>query len=280
MLVILDVRKNEDDSFRDKIKSVFHPYKINADIITKNEIAVLHILYIQKRGHIRFNKIYEYTIGAPKTILCSDKISLKDTPFIRFESDEFNIQMMKNFIINALKSADIPPTQLKISFYDPNAEYPLFAERLLDYTSELTVVSNMPKFYENESDRHMNERGIPMIVSNSLSKLTPCDILIAPSKIKTKLPSVPSSLVFTSHKPLVNISGMVITKYIPEFPTEYYEIKPGHTDSFYFMSALYTLCGITELDKLMPIMCEGNNIILYKEQIVKKIKSIVRLHNL
>lgn len=272
MIVILDVQKNTDHSFKENLKSLFRPYKIHADIITKNELAVLHILYIQNRGRIRFNKIYEYTVGAPKTILCSDELSLKDTPFIRFESDEFNICMMKNFIVNMLQTADIPPSQLKISFFDPNAEYPLFAEKLLDYTSELTVVSNMPKFYENESERHMNERGISMIVSNSVSKLSPCDILISPSKINVNIPTTSSSLIFTGHKPLVNVKGTVITKYIPEFPAEYYEIKPDRTDGFYFLSALYTMCGEIELEKLIPVMCESGNAFFYKEQIVKRIK--------
>ena len=272
MLVILDVQKNYSNSFSDKVKSLFKPYKINSDIITKSELAVLYIRYIQKRGNIRFNKIYEYTVGAPKTILCSDKLSLNNTPFKRFESDEFNIQMMKNFITDILQTADIAPSKLKISFYDPNAEYPLFAEKLLNYTSELTVVSNMPKFYENESERHMNECGVSMIVSNSPEKLTPCDILIAPSTIKNPLPTMSSSIVFTGHKPLVSISGTVITKYLPEFPSEYTDIKPSCIDDFYFLSALYTLCGIIELEKLNPIMCESGNAFFYKEQIVKRIK--------
>ena len=273
MLVVLDVRKDELHSFMQKLKAIFCPYEINADIITQNDIAVLHIRYKQRRGSIRFNKIYKYTIGASKTILCDDNLSLAETPFTRFESDEFNIQMMKNFIFCILKSADIPPSELKISFFDPTAEYPLFAEKLLNYTSCLTVVSNMPKFYENESERHLNELGVSTIVSNSTEKLTPCDILICPSKIKVHLPTTTSSLIFTSHKPLVNVSGTVITRYIPEFPVKFKEIKPECVDDFYFLSALYTLCGITELEKLNPQKCECDTAQFSVEQTVKRIKT-------
>lgn len=273
MLVVLDVRKTELNSFMQKLKAIFRPYEINSDIITDNETAVLHIRYNQKRGGIRFNKIYKYTVGAPKTILCNNDLSLADTPFTRFESDEFNIKMMKNFICSVLKIADIPPYELKISFYDPTAEYPLFAEQLLSYTSCLTVVSSMPKFYENEAERHMNELGVSTVVSNSIEKLTPCDILICPSTIKVNLPTTTSSLIFTSHRPLVNISGTVITKYTPEFPVKFKEIKPECVDDFYFLSALYTLCGMTELEKLNPKSCECDTAKFSIEQTVRKIKT-------
>lgn len=273
MLVVLDVQKNKCCSFTDKIKSLFRPYEINADILTKNEIAVLYIKYLQKRGDIRFKKIYNYTIGAPKTILCKDDLSLINTPFSRFESDDFNIAMMKNFICTMLKKANIPPSELKISFFDPNAEFPLFAEKLLCYTSELTVVSNMPKFYENEAERHMNELGVSMIVSNSLKKLNSCDILICPSKIKVPLPTTSRSLIFTSHKPLVSVSGTVITRYIPEFPSKYNNIKPECIENLYFLSALYTLCGIIELENLEPLQCECNGSVFSQNQIIRHIKS-------
>lgn len=273
MLVVLDVRKDELNSFMQKLKAIFRPYEINADIITKNEIAVLHIRYKQKRGSIRFNKIYKYTVGAPKTVLCSNDLSLIDTTFTRFESDELNIQMMKNFICSALKTADIPPSELKISFFDPTAEYPLFAEKLLNFTSCLTVVSSMPKFYENESERHLNELGVSTIVSNSIEKLMPCDILICPSKIKVHLPTKTSSLIFTSHRPLVNVSGTVITGYVPEFPAEFREIKPECVNDFYFLSALYTLCGITGLEKLNPQSCECDTAKFSLEQMVKMIRT-------
>ncbi|MDD6489089.1 MAG: hypothetical protein PUG48_04670 [Clostridia bacterium] len=273
MLVVLDIRKDELHSFMQKLKAIFRPYEISADIIAKNDIAVLHIRYKQKRGSIRFNKIYKYTVGVPKTVLCSNDLSLTDTPFTRFESDEFNIQMMKNFICSALKTADIPPSELKISFFDPTAEYPLFAEKLLNFTSCMTVVSNMPKFYENESERHLNELGVSTIVSNSTEKLTPCDILICPSKIKVHLPTKTSSLIFTGHRPLVNVSGTVITRYTPEFPVKFKEIKPECVDDFYFLSALYTLCGITELEKLTPQSCECDTAKFSLEQTVKMIKT-------
>lgn len=273
MLVVLDIRKDELRSFMQKLKAVFRPCEICADIICKNEIAVLHIRYKQRRGGIRFNKIYKYTVGAPKTVLCDNDLSLVDTPFTRFESDELNICMMKNFICSALKAADIPPSELKISFFDPTAEYPLFAEKLLNYTSCLTVVSNMPRFYENESERHLNELGVSTIVSNSIEKLTPCDILICPSKIKAHLPTATSSLIFTSHRPLVNVSGTVITRYVPEFPVQFKEIKPECVDDFYFLSALYTLCGITELEKLNPQYCECDTAKFSLEQTITRIKT-------
>ncbi len=273
MIVALNIVKSQNNSFFEKFKSVFKPYDIYTDIISRNDIKILYIKYIQKRKKVNFKKIYECTIGYPKTIICSDKISLENTSFKRFKSNDFNVVMMKNFIMDILKSSDIAPSRLKISFYDPNAEYPLFAEELLDYTSQLTIVSNMPRFYENESERYMNEHGISVIVSNSVSKLMPCDILIAPSEIKCIIPTASSSLIFTSYRPSVPVSGTVMTQYIPEFPYEYSDLKPDFVDGFYFLSALYTMCGLTKLEDLIPVMCESGNKFLYKEQIIKKLKA-------
>ncbi len=268
MLVSLEIQKIYCKTLQQKIKSFFRPYKIIKKITSDGDISVLNICYQQFHGNIKFKKIYDHTIGESKTILCSDDISLKGTPFTRFNRNEYNIKMMENFICNVLENCSEQCDNLKISFYDPNAEYPLFVEKLLKYTSQITIVSNMPKFYENESERMMREIGASYIVSNSVDKLSPCDILICPSKIKVHLPTVRDSLIFTAYKPLVSTSGVVVTKYYPSFPIKYMELKPECIDELYFLSALYTLCEKTHLEKLIPIRCGNENFDFLKEDVI------------
>ncbi len=268
MLVVLDVQKIYSKDLKQKVKSFFRPYKITKKIVSNGDISILNICYKQYRGGIKFNKIYDHTIGESKTILCSDDISLKATPFKRFDRNEFNIIMMENFVCDILKKCCDNSNDIKISFYDPEAEYPLFVEKLLKYTSNITVVSNMPRFYENESERLMNTIGASPIVSNSLERLSPCNILICPSKIKVRLPTNQDSLIFTSYKPLVSTKGIVITKYYPEFPVKYIEIKPDCTDELYFLSALYTLCDKVNLAKLQPVKCGNESFDFLKDDLI------------
>lgn len=276
MLVVLEVQKIYSKDLKHKIKSFFHPYSITKKIMSKGDVSVLNICYQQYHGGIRFNKIYDHTIGESKTILCSNDISLKDTPFTRFNRNEFNIKMMENFVCDVLRQCADRCENLKISFYDPDAEYPLFAEKILEYVPSITVVSNMPRFYENESERMMNKIGASYIVSNSLERLAPCDILICPSKIKVHLPTARDTLIFTSYKPLVSTSGIVVTGYYPEFPQKYQDLKPDCVDELYFLSALYTLCDKVGLGNLMPIRCGNESFDFLKDDLIKYISAAGR----
>lgn len=280
MLIVLEVEKENRKGIVRKIKSIFHPYEIRTRVRKQNKVSVLYIRYKAYSGEIRFKKIYELAIGAPKTILCSRDIVLDNSPFTRFENDEFNIIMMQNFICSILKNIDEAVENLKIAYYDPMAEYPLFAEKLLEYTSQLTVVSNMPKFYEKESERIAASIGVPLIISNSPEKLSGCDMLICPQKIDIHLPVSENTIVFTSAKPAVSLKAATIYEYFPEFPYKYKRLRTRNTDESYFLSALYSLCGVKELSKLIPEKSGDGNVIYTTDRLVHRLKSFTVNQNL
>ncbi len=273
MLIALEIQKMYNKTFKEKIKALFRHYTIEKNIKSCGDISVMNICYKQYHGDINFKKIYRCTVGESKTILCSDDISLKNTPFQRFNRNEFNLKMMENFVCDVLEQCTEQYDNLKISFFDPDAEFPLFAEKLLRYTSSLNVVSNMPRFYENESERVMNRTGASYIVSNSIERLAPCDILICPPKIKVHLPTTADTIIFTSYKPLVSTKGIVISRYYPEFPEKYLSIKPECTDGLYFLSALYTLCGKSGLGKLDTVKCGNEYFDFLKDDMIYYIMS-------
>ncbi len=274
MLIVLEVERESNNGIVKKIKSLFHPYEIKTKIKKQNKVSVLYIRYKAYRGEIRFKKIYELAIGAPKTILCSKDIVLDNSPFKRFDNNEFNVVMMQNFICSILKKADIPPEKLNIAYYDPMAENPLFAEKLLEYTSKLTVVSNMPKFYEKESERIADSIGVPLLVSNSPERLSGCDIVVCPQKIDMHLPVSENTIVFTSSKPAVSLKSAAIYEYFPEFPYKYKRLKSRNTDDIYFLSALYSLCGVKELSRLIPLKGGDGNVMFTSDRLVHRLKSL------
>ena len=201
MLTVLNIEKNSSKNFMQKIKSLFRPYEISAAVKKQNKISVLYIKYRLNRGKINYKKIYDYAIGAPKTVLCSGELELENTPFRRFESIEYACVMMQNAVCDILKRADVSPDSLKIAYYDPMADHPLFAEKLSEFTSQLMVITNMPGFYEKESERLSDSIGVSFIVSDSPERLSDCDILISPERIETKLPLSEKTIVFTRARP-------------------------------------------------------------------------------
>lgn len=272
MFIILDTKKRQNPKFSDQLFALFKPYIIEEKIIKNKDISFIYLKYILNRGNINLKKISHYA-KISQNILCDKNLSLKNTNFKRFENNDFNRIMMKNFIFTVLKSNELSQKKLKISFYDPNAGYSEFAKELFQYTSNITIVSNMPKFYENESEKILNEIGSGFIVSNSLEKLTPCDLLICPEKIKIPLPTMTSSLIFTVQKPLVNVSGTVINDYPVELPVKYREIKPTNIENNYFLSALYALCHQKELKKITPLYCKTENQFFSVKDISQRIDS-------
>lgn len=272
MMTVLNIEQVQNKSILDTIRSVFRPYSIETELKENDDASVLSITYRQKRGEIKFNKIYEHCIGRRKTILCDKKINLFNTHFRRFNSLTLKKRLMENYICSILDSADFPPSELSISYYDPKAESPSLAEKLLKYTSRLTVVSDMPRFYENEAERLAKKCGASVIVSNSPDKLIPCNILIAPTVIKESLPTVSSSLIFTIHRPPVPISGNVITDYQAELPEKYASLKSDFIDDIYFMSGLYSLCSAYELGEIIPTGCGNQFDEFTNENIIHQIK--------
>ncbi len=268
MLVVLDIEKKYNKTMREKCKGFLHRYEMTKTIKKNGSYSVLEIHYRQNYGKIRFDRIYDLTIGESKTILCSKEISLKGTPFNRFESNEFNIQMMQNFLDKMLSQNGEDLSDIKISFFDPNAEYPSIAEKMVQYLPSLTVVSNMPRFYENESERIKETIGAEYRVSNSLSFLEQSDILVCPVKIKIPLPTTSDTLVFTVQKPIVPLNGIIVTEYCPSMPDWCTKLKPESTDEMYFLSAMYSLYDCAELGKLMPVTCGNNSITFDVDDII------------
>lgn len=273
MMTVLSIVKNEEMSRREKILSLIRPYKIRTEVRKSGKISVYHIEYRRRRGKIRFDKIYDSMIGKSKLILCDKNINLFNTPFRRFFSLSLNRQLMRNFIIDFLKQTEISPDNLKISYYDPQAEYPSLVEELIAYTNDLTVVTEMPKFYENESDRITEKSGASVMVSNNVSRLYPCDILICPTMIRKPISAAASTLIFTVCRPAVTVSGNIIYKYIADWPDYLKELMPDGIDEDYFMSGLYIIAKEKDLGKYIPFSCGDQFETYTKETIIRRLKA-------
>lgn len=276
MITVLKITNDKNSGISGKIRSVFKPYQLKTELRKCDNIEINYINYILRRGNVKYDKLYNCCIGKRKTILCDKEISLEGSRLKRFSGIIFKKIMLDNFVCDILKQADIDPAKIKISYYDPNAENPALAERLLAYCNNLTVVSDMPRFYENESERIAKDTGALFTVSNDISALCPCDILIAPTIIKKALPTVSSNIIFTIYPPSAPVCGNIITDYYCEFPQKYKTLIDNTLDEMYFLAGLYSLCGIESLSSLVPHSCGGSGIIYSPEDIIRIIENKYR----
>ena len=273
MITVLRIKKRNEMNLAERILGLIRPYKIVEGVVQTDDAQVCTLTYYQRRGNIRYDKLYEKCRGKSKVILCDRKLNLFNTPFKRFNSLALNRALMQSFILNILEKLGDLPSEIHIAYYDPDAEFPSFANKLLCYTTDLTVVTDMPKFYENEAERSAAETGATFRVSNNTDDLYPCDILISPAVIRKPVPAAASTLIFTVRQPTVTVTGNVICSYNIPFPDKYLSLVPDGTDKAYFMSALYIICRRTELADILPESC-GNNIETYKpESIIRQIKA-------
>ena len=270
LLTILEVIDDKPEKLSDRIRSVFSPYSVISDVRNSGGVNVLTLKYYLRRGNVQGENLYKYCIGSSKKILCDKNISLKNSDLERFESNELNEKLLENFLLDLYSRNDLPEG-IKTGFYDPEAEYPYFAESILQFCSDLTVITHMPKFYEIEAARVLKGTGAVMKVSNSLDSICSCNVLISPSKLKRPLPTHQNTVIFTVCNPIVHIPGIIINGYDIDIPEQYANLKPETIETDYFLSGLYSLCFVKELADIIPYSCHTDIVCFSSDEMIKLI---------
>ncbi len=268
----LDVQRKKD--LFGKLYSLFHPYDITAKIRKQNKVSLLQLRCVSYRSKMNLHKLLPFLSGCSNQVLCSSELDLKDMPLQRFESSDLTVRLMMNFVCHVLDSADMSPREIRIGLYDPTAAFADLTDRLLPYTSRLTVVSDLPRYYEIKSDMLMDEFGIPLFVSAEASALSSCDIVIAPLSIRRPLPISSHTAVFSAERPALSLGYDVFFDYIVDVPYKYQRIQPESLGNLYYLSALYTLCGVRELDKLVPEQCSDGNGLFSADRLSRRLLNI------
>jgi len=257
-----------------RLKSLFKPYEISAKTKKQNKISVLSLRYISHRGSIDWNKVYSYLVGCSKTVLCKPDLLPDNTPIIRFDDKTLVCKLMFNFIGHLLDQASFSLKDIRIGLIDPDGSFTEMTSVLIRYTSNLYVLTDMPKFYENVSDHLLKEYGMSFMIHNESDLLKDCDIVIAPKKLSSSI-SVPAhSVLFTTQSPQIPLRCCTITDYIVDVPYKYQRIQPDHTDNCYFLSALYSLCGVKELENIIPVKCTDGNGLFTAERLIHHLNGI------
>ncbi len=262
MIVMLDINDKRRFCF-----SLFKKDRIITHTASQDDISVMNIKYTRYHKAINMKKIEALCSGSTDTLLCHEGIIPDKARLMRFCDNTLSIKLMENFIFSILSEFD--PDNLRICVCDPSAQFYELTEKLFSYSRSITVATEMQHFYSCRADEIAASFGGQLTMADNASMLPACDILIHPGIVTSALPE--HKFVFTAYPPMTKTANNVIYKYLISVPESYRKIIPENADINYFLCALYSICGKTELGLITPEKCLSVSGALSKNYIVNKL---------
>ena len=257
MITALKVKVPENDEGINKIINKLKRDKIESEIKRARGVSVRHITYTSYSGKIKLEKA-DRIIGEQRSqLLCDKNITFPtESGYRRFDSIEFSSRLCTNMALCVLMEYE-SPEKLKIGIYDKNGSNASFLFNVLEYCSNVAVVTQNVGEYRAVLDKALDELGASAVITENISELENCNFVIAPQVIEEKLPLKEDALVLTAGCPKVHNDGMLYYKYHFRMPNGFDMIKPDSFDEEYFCSALYTLASQYELGSIVPLVCRN-----------------------
>ena len=243
----------ENTNFKRNFKNFFGIFKSKVDVENKTfkNIKIKNV-FINKK--LTSNYIKKIVGNDVKVVLCSKNLKLlKNNDFKMYEpSKEFLFNVCKNAFFKILDSAKLDPEKLNLAVFDPQGHCVSLLKKLIFYCKNLTVISNNLSVYEKEQNYLLKNYGATFFLSNNLNYLFKEKIIFAPSKIESKLPLKKSSIVFTSEKSELPLSGTVYIKYKFRKIPILENILPKEILREYFLASLYDIYKIKKVKNIAP----------------------------
>lgn len=257
MITALKVKVPNNDQGINKVINKLRRDKIETEIKRARGVSVRHVTYTSYSGKIKLEKA-DRIIGEQKSQLLCD-INLKfpqESGYRRFYSDDFSSRLCTNMALCTLMECEFPE-RLKVGIYDTSGKNAGFLFNVLEYCSDVSVVTQNTEVYQAVLNRALDELGASAIITENVSELENCNFVVAPQTIEEKLPIKEDTLVLTVDCPKVQNEGMIYYKYHFRMPNGFDTIKPDSFDEEYFCSALYTLASQYELGSIVPLVCRN-----------------------
>ena len=245
----------------DKAESLLFPIRsrISAETKILGGIEIKHIKCIHRRGKIPYGKIRKLSGNESDRLLTKEDLILPEKSGLRrFYCSELASRLCLNTAIEILKDLGSLSDNIRTAVYDPDGRIADGAGALLKFTNSLTVVTRMTGLYSAEAERIMNESGAFLNVSKGMKSLEKAKLIVAPHKLKTRLPVSRDAVILTVEPPAVSQKCGVYFKYYFNLPEELKELCTDGFESSYIASALYTLLGRFDLGSAVPQAIKGD----------------------
>lgn len=259
MIAALDIVYEEKGNFLSRIINKIKRDKITVELRRGRGICLAYVTYTSYNGKVNLDRLSGVVGSQRRRILCESWIEFpKNSDFVRFESNTFKTRLCTNMAYHILKASK--GSGINLGIYDPQAVICDFLFNALEYCQNVTVVTDESKMYYTQLNRALDELGATAVITSRAEELENCNLIIAPQAIDTVLSLRNSSIVLTTQKPTVPISGLIYYDYNFKMPTSLAQIKPDVLTDEYFCSALYTLENQYELGSIVPNLCtDGTN---------------------
>lgn len=253
MLTAFHVKRDIPERRIQKLRLFCQKEPIEEQIITNGSLVVKSVVCTQQKKNPPVGRAIKALSPAP-VVLCEkeDWIFPKNSPFARFSGRELMAPLSINAGVAVLSRSCLPPKEVRVGLYDPQARWMPALRRLLFLSSNLTVLTEDVELYEFECRRLMEEYGASVRVGDSCGMLSRCGVVLAPGRINRALPLQGDALVFTGAPPGACVSAMVYDDYLLKLPRELLEMKPDFLSDTYFAKAVYSLCRRKSLRHLTP----------------------------
>lgn len=257
MITALSVVVPEKEKGIKKFLNILKRDSINVEIKKARGVSIKHVTYKCFSGRVRLEKI-DKIIGAQRNhLICSEKLKFpENSGYKRFSSPVFSARLCTNMALCVLKEC-LHPEKIKVGIYDPDCVAPDFLFCVLNYCSDVVVITENADAYACELSRAMDELGASAVVTKNTAELADRSLVIAPTVICEELPLKADAIVLTNGNPKARTSGLVYFKYSLRMPNGFDLIKPKEIDEEYFCAALYTLASQYELGSIVPSLCRN-----------------------
>lgn len=259
MIKILVVEEEFKPGFFNRLKSIFEKNEIyfKTDIFATTQID--YITVKQKKLSIPWEEIKSIWGGNVQNILCEETLKLPNNlGFSRFNESKFSELLCINSAKYVIQNLNSDPEKLKITLYDPFCEYNNILEDIIMFTRNLKVITNNIQDYQKNINHLADTYGVSIPVSNKLSWISPCNILIAP-KIDTRFYTSSNTVIFTCRNYTAGLNGIIFNKYKLNVESSIKRFIPRKIASEYFIAALYSTNKFSKLDKIVPDACLSTN---------------------
>ncbi len=235
--------------------------RIQLEVIRYNNIHICHIIYYKYGKNVKWQKIRQLAGSESRYILCNNKIEFPENSGLkRYTTNLLKERIAENSATEVLKRASMSDKNIAVGLYDKNAVKTELAEIFVNYTNQLTIITQDTETYYQMCQQIMKNTGAVIRIKKELSALKNCQLVIVPQKICEPLPVQSNTIIFTAEKPSVCQNGYVYFHYILSLNDNYKEIKPHSLSDEYFAQALYDKGHQYRLGSALPMLCISDGV--------------------
>lgn len=269
MMNVLTVKNEFKPGFFNIIKSLFSKNEILLKTAYFSNIKINYIIVNQKKMSIPWTKVKSFMNDNTQNIICEKSLVLPNAlGFSRSDDKPFKEILCVNSAKYVIQNLNYVPEKLKITLYDPFCEYYHILEDIIMFSRHIKIITNNVSDYLNNISALTDAYGVSIPISNKLSWISPCDILIAP-KINSKFYVSSNTLTFTTGNQVSGLNGIIFNNYKLNVSSDISKLIPSEIPAESFIGALYNTKKFSKLNLIIPDYCLSNNKIISINEIFR-----------